>query len=219
MIRVRRAAVVACAVLTAVITAAAPAVAANPITISNGLFNNSAALAWSSAPTTTMADRTVTRTTTGVQGLVVSGPTGSVFHQTLGVSRYMFIGSHNHVLILETSTGAGPGTRSVSLVDFTTTPPAERPILTVLASSAAVSSPGVQFSVGTGDAFFVFAPTGTTVAGLGIYRSDNGTVLCPGPPPLTPTGQLFGEATATQLRIKMGGTVLAACARPPGTSG
>jgi hypothetical protein len=214
---VRRAAMVVCAVLTAVVTAATPAVAANPITISNGLFNNSAALAWSSAPTTTMGDRTVTRTTTGVSGLVVSGPTGSVFHQTLGVSRYMFIGTRNHVLLLESSTGAG--TRSVSLVDFTTTPPTERPILTVLAGSAAVSSPGVQFSVGTGDAFFVFASTGTTVAGLGIHRSDNGTVLCPGPPPLVPTGQLFGEATATQLRIKMGGTVLAACARPPGTTG
>jgi hypothetical protein len=213
----RRAAVVVGAVLTAVVAAGAPAVAAGPITISNGLFNNSAALAWSSAPTTTMADRTVTRTTTGVQGLVVSGPTGSVFHQTLGVSRYMFIGTHNHVLILESPTGGG--TRSVSLVDFTTTPPAERPILSVLAGSAAVSPPAIQFSVGTGDAFFVFAPTGTTVAGLGIYRSDNGTVLCPGPPPLVPTGQLFGEATATQLRIKMGGTVLAACARPPGTSG
>ncbi|MEV6824503.1 hypothetical protein [Amycolatopsis sp. NPDC051102] len=217
MSRVRRAAMVVCAVLTAMVTAGAPALAADPITISNGLFNNSAALAWSSAPTTTMGDRTVTRTTGGVSGLVVSGPAGSVFHQTLGVSRYMFIGTRNHVLILETPTSGG--TRSVSLVDFTTTPPTERPILSVLASSAAVSSPGVQFSVGTGDAFFIFAPTGTTVAGLGIYRGDNGTILCAGPPPLVPTGQLFGEATATQLRIKMGGTVLAACARPAGTSG
>jgi hypothetical protein len=202
------------AVAAALMAAVTPAVAANPITISNGLFNNSAALAWSSAPTTTMGDRTVTRSATG---LVASGPTGTVFHQTLGVSRYMFIGTHNHVLFLETPTGGG--TRSVSIVDFTTTPPTERPILSVLATSAAVSSPAVQFSVGTGDAFFIFAPTGTTVAGLGIYRSDNGTILCPGPPPLTPTGQLFGEATATQIRIKMGGTVLAACARPPGTSG
>lgn len=213
----RRAAVVVGAVLAAVVTAGAPAVAADPITISNGLFNNSAATAWSSAPATTMGDRTVTRTTTGVQGLVVSGPTGSVFHQTLGVSRYMFIGTRNHVLILESPTGAG--NRSVSSVDFTTTPPVERPILTVGVGSAAVGSPAVQFSVGTGDAFFVFAPTGTSVAGLGIHRSDNGTILCPGPPPLTPAGQLFGEATATQLRIKMGGTVLAACTRPPGTTG
>ncbi|WP_233223758.1 hypothetical protein [Amycolatopsis sp. CA-128772] len=211
MSRARR---VLAAVAAAVLAAGTPAAAANPITISNGLFNNSAALAWSSAPTTTMGDRTVTRT---AAGLAAAGPTGTVFHQTLGVSRYMFIGTHNHVLFLETPNGGG--NRSVSLVDFTTTPPTERPILTVLAGSAAVSSPGVQFSVGTGDAFFVFAPTGTTVAGLGIYRSDNGTSLCPGPPPLVPTGQLFGEATTTQLRIKMGGTVLAACTRPPGTSG
>ncbi|MGW3995472.1 hypothetical protein ACWEF6_18440 [Amycolatopsis sp. NPDC004772] len=216
---VRRVALAACTILTFAATAGTPAAAADPITISTGLFTNSAAPAWSSAPATTMADRTVTRTTTGLPGLVVSGPSGSVFHQTLGVSRYMFIGTGNHVLILESSTGGGPGSRSVSLVDFTTTPPTERPILTVLAPSAAVSPPGVQFSTGTGDAFFVFASTGTAVAGLGIYRSDNGTVLCPGPPPLTPTGQLVGEATATQLRIKMGGTVLAACARPPGTGG
>jgi hypothetical protein len=199
--------------------AGSPAVAADPINISNGLFNNSAALAWSSAPSTTLGDRTVTRTTTGFRGITASGPTGSVFHQTLGVSRYMFIGTRNHLLILEASTGAGPGNRSVSMVDFTTTPPTERHILTVLVSSAAVSSPGVQFSLGTGDAFFVFAPTGTTVAGLGIYRSDNGAILCPGPPPFAPSGQLFGEATATQLRIKVGGTVVAACTRPSGTTG
>lgn len=210
----KRVALVVAAAAAALVAAVTPAVAANPITISNGLFNNSAALAWSSAPSTTMGDRTVTRS---ASGLVASGPTGTVFHQTLGVSRYMFIGTGNHVLFLETPTGGG--TRSVSLVDFTTTPPTERPILSVLVSSAAVSSPGVQFSVGTGDAFFVFAPTGTTVAGLGIYRSDNGTLLCAGPPPLVPTGQLFGEATATQIRMKMGGTVLAACARPAGTSG
>jgi hypothetical protein len=76
----------------------------------------------------------------------------------------------------------------------------------------------VQYSQGTGDAFFIFGSTGTAAAGLGIYRSDKGTILCGGPSPVNPTGQLVGEATATQLRIKMGGTVLAACARPPGSS-
>jgi hypothetical protein len=211
------AALIVCGALAAIFAVTGPAAAALPvINISNGLFNNSAALAWSNAPNTTLGDRTVTKTAAGI---VASGPTGSVFHQTLGTSRYMFIGTKNHLLILEQSTGVGPVQRWVNMVDFTTTPPTERPILNVLASSAAVSVPGVQFSVGTGDAFFVFASTGTSVTGLGIYRSDTGTLLCAGSGPVVPTAQLFGEATATQLRIKMGGTVLAACARPAGTTG
>ena len=206
----------ACVAGAVTVLGPSPAMAADPIVISNGLFNNSAELAWSAAPTTTLGTHTVTRTAAGI---TATGPTGSVFHQTLGSgsSRYMFFGTNNHVLILETSGGGGPVTRSVSLVDFTTTPPTERPILSILASSAAVNPPGVQFSVGTGDGFFIFGSTGTNVAGLGIYRGDNGTLLCAGPPPFVPTQQLFGEATATQLRMKMGGTVIAACARPAGT--
>lgn len=200
----------------AILALASPATAAPPvINISNGLFVNASALAWSNAPSTVMGDRSVTKTTTGI---VAAGPTGSVFHQTLGTSRYMFIGSKNHLLILEQSTGAGPVQRWVTMVDFTTTPPTERAVISVLASST-VSPPGVQFSVGTGDAFFIYAPTGTSVNSIGIYRSDIGTLLCAGPGPLVPTGQLFGEATATQLLTKMGGTVLTACARPTGTTG
>jgi hypothetical protein len=214
-----RAIVVALAAVGATVGAAVPAAAAaDKITISNGLFVNVSSIAWSSAPSTTAGDRTVIRRTTGFAGITATGPTGSVFHQTLGVSKYMFIGNRNHLLILESGKNVGPITHRVSLVDFTVTPPAERPILAITASSAAVSPPAVQFSSGTGDAFFIFGSTGTSAAGLGIYRSDNGIILCPGPPPLTPSGQLVGEATATQLRIKMGGTVLAACARPPNSS-
>lgn len=206
---------VACGAFAAVLALASPAMAAPVVNIANGLFDNSSALAWSSAPSTAKGNRTVTRTTAGI---VASGPTGTVFHQTLGTSRYMFIGGNNHLLILEQSTGAGAVQRWVSMVDFTTTPPTERPVINVLTRTNA-SLPGVQFSAGTGDAFLVFASTGTNVAGLGIYRSDTGTLLCAGSAPVVPTAQLFGEATATQLRIKMGGTVLAACTRPAGTTG
>jgi hypothetical protein len=198
---------------------AAPAAAAPDITISNGLFVNTSSIAWLTAPSTTQGDRTVTRRTTGNAGITVTGPTGSVFHPTTGVSKYMFIGSRNHVLLLEMSNGAGPNTRRVSLVDFTTAPPAERPILAVTASSAAVPPPNVQFSQGTGDAFFTFASTGTQVVALGIHRSDTGDSLCAATPPASLNGQLVGEATATQLRIKSGGTVLRACTRPSGSAG
>jgi hypothetical protein len=205
--------------LGAMIASAAPASAApdDRITISNGLFVNVGSIGWSTAPSTTQGDRTVTRRTTGSPGITASGPTGSVFHRTTGVSKYRFIGGRNHILILESSTGAGPVTHRVSLVDFTVSPPAERRILAVTANSHSASPPSVQFSQGTGDAFFIFGSTGTGASGLGIYRSDKGTSLCGGPSPVRPSGQLVGEATATQLRIKMGGTVLAACARPPGS--
>lgn len=197
--------------LGALLALASPAMAAPPvINISIGLFVNDSATAWLNAPSTTKGDRSVIQTAAGI---VATGPTGSVFHRTLGTSRYMFIGNRNHLVILEQSTGVGPAQRWVSMVDFTTTPPQERPILTVVASST-VGLPGVQFSMDTGDAFFVYAPTGTSVNGLGIYRSDTGTLLCAASGPVVPTAQLFGEATSTQLRIKMGGTVLAACARP-----
>src|SRR3954470_22992642 len=169
-----RAVMVALAAAGVTVGAAVPATAApaDKITITNGLFVNVSSIAWSAAPSTTAGDRTVTRRTTGFAGITATGPTGSGFHQTLGVSKYMFLGSRNHLLILESDKNAGPITHRVSLVDFTVTPPAERPILAVTARSAAVSPPAVQFSAGTGDAFFIYGSTGTATTGLGIYRSD-----------------------------------------------
>jgi hypothetical protein len=81
-------------------------------------------------------------------------------------------------------------------------------------AQVAVSPPSIQYSQGSGDAFFIFASTGSSAVGLAIYRGDNAGLLCAGPSPVVPSGQLVGEATATQVRIKAGGTVLAACPRP-----
>jgi hypothetical protein len=61
----------------------------------------------------------------------------------------------------------------------------------------------------------VGAPTPVGVGGLGIYRSDKGTLLCPGPSPFQATGQILGEAitpagqaNATAVQIKQQGSAL-----------
>ena len=186
-----------------------------PFVVNPGLFIDANSTAWSNAPNTTMGGKTVTKTAAGI---TATGPTGSVFHSELAgrVLRYMFFGSNNYLLILDSETGGGAITRRVSLIDFTTTPPTEKPIITGLASSSAVPQPNVQYSQGTGSAFLIFNSTGTEIQNLGIYRGDNGTILCPGPPPFVATLEISGEATATELRIKHGGTTIASCPLPSG---
>jgi hypothetical protein len=192
---------------------------APPLLINVGLFVNDAPTAWLNAASTTCGNRTVQRTSTGI---TVTGPTGGVlFHPTstpLWESKYMFFGSNCHLLILDKETTEGPQTRIVTLVDFSTPMPTEKMILFV-PSSSQLFLPNVQWSQGTGDAFFIFAPVPgvqTLVAGVAIYRSDNGQVppLCAGPPPFHPDGQLVAEATATRLLIKVGGTVISDCPKP-----
>ena len=39
------------------------------------------------------------------------------------------------------------------------------------------------------------------VQGLGIYNSENGNLVCGGISTFTPTGQIIGEATTTQVKI------------------
>lgn len=61
------------------------------------------------------------------------------------------------------------------------------------------------------------AATASGVAGLGIFRSDNGALLCAGPGPYNPTGQIIGEATATAVQIKDGGSIIGSpCPFPSG---
>jgi hypothetical protein len=166
-----------------------------------GLFIDVSSTAWSTARSTTIGGKTVTLTDRGVS---VRGPTGSApFHQRLPghVLKYMFFGSGNFLLILDSETGLGDITHRVTLIDFTKTPPSEKLIISGRASSTAVPPPNVQFSQGTGSAFLVFNSTGTEVQNLGIYRSDNGTLLCAGPPPFVPTGEIQGEGTGTEVKI------------------
>jgi hypothetical protein len=184
------------------------------IDISAGLFVNNGFF-WSTAPTQTAGDRTVVRRTTGPNpGISVTGPTGSVFHRTSGVSKYLFYGSNNHLLILESRAQAARVTHTVTHVNFTATPPRETLVMSATASSAAVPPPRVQFSQGTGDAVLVFGSDGSQLVGIGIRRSDTGQFLCGIPPVSNLNVQLVGAATATQVRIQDGSRVLKSCAKP-----
>lgn len=194
--------------------------ACTPLAIGVGLFIDASSTSWSSAPSTSLGGKTVTRTTTGGSpGITVqmAGKT-PVFHALLAghVLKYMFFGSDNNLLILDSETGGGPIQHRVLVVNFTGAAITERLILTGLASSSAVPPPNVQFSQGTGSAVLVFNSTGTEIQNLAIYRSDNGDLLCPGPPPFVATLEISGEATATQLNIKHGGTNIATCPLPLG---
>lgn len=184
--------------------------ACTPFVVTSGLFINNDSTSWLGAPTTSVGGKTVKLTTTGFAGISVTGPTGTMpFHVTLPgyASKYQFFGSNNNLLLLDADTST-PSTRRVSLVDFTTTPPTERLLFTVLATGTNVPLPSVQYSQGTGTAVLVFGPDGVNIQGLAIYRSDNGALLCSGPPPFIATGQTEGEATATALEIhySSGGT-------------
>jgi hypothetical protein len=184
------------------------------IDISPGLFVNNGFF-WSTALAQTAGDRTVVRRTTGPNpGISVTGPTGSVFHQTFGVSKYLFYGTNNHLLILESQAQAARVTHTVTHVNFTATPPRETLVMSVTVSSAAVPPPRVQFSQGTGDAALVFASNGSEIVGVGILRSDTGQFLCGVPPISALNVQLVGAATATQVKIQDGSRVLAACTKP-----
>lgn len=178
------------------VAAGAPAVVVQP-----GFF---IAAAWSTGPLATVGAVKVERITTGpFPGIAVTGPTGSVFHTTLAgnVSRYVVFGSPARVLILESTTAAGPVTHRVSVVDLNAAPPQELPILAGTASSAAVQLPVVQHSQGSGSVFLIYSSSGTQVQNLVMRRSDDGKVLCPGPPPFVATGETRGEASATELII------------------
>jgi hypothetical protein len=195
--------------------------ACTPLNIATGLFFNTTPISWSTAPTTNQGGKTVTLDLTGIS---VTGPTGTMpFHATPSGrrSKYMFIGTDNYLLLLDSDTGAGLITHYVSLVDFTTTPPTERSLFFVLTSSSAVNPPNVHFSPGNGAVFLIYSPTGTTpaldpVSNIAIHRSDNGAILCSALP-FTPTLQLTAEATATELHIKHGSTNIANCPKPMGS--
>jgi len=111
---------------------------------------------------------------------------------------------NNYLAILDETTAAGPVTRTISIVDFSSTPLVERSIYRGLANGSQIGLPVLQYSQVTGTAFLIYNPTGNDIQGLAIYRSDTGDLLCAGPPSLVPTGQIIGEATATQLKIHYG---------------
>ena len=72
--------------------------ACTPLSVGTGLFIDASSTSWSTAPNTSMGNKTVTR---NANGITVTGPTGTLYHQTLGTSKYFIFGSNNYVLLLE----------------------------------------------------------------------------------------------------------------------
>jgi hypothetical protein len=172
--------------------------ACTPLGIQVGFFINTNA--WSNAPSASFDGKTLTLTAGGANpGIVVQQGGNSIFHAQLAnrTLRYMVLGT-KYLAILDIDTGGGSSTRYVSIVNFTTW--TEVNILTVLASSNAVQLPQVNPSMGNGIAFLAYGQDGTQQTSVGIYRSDNGNILC-SLGSIIPTGQTLGEATAAQLII------------------
>jgi hypothetical protein len=151
--------------------------------------------------------------------LTVTGPNGSTsFLPPAGGSvRHKFFGTGNFLAVMTTEAGPGTVTRTLSIIDFTAPAITSEQVIFVNADSTN-SLPWVQNSPGVGSACLVGAPTSFGVAGLAIYRSDTGAVICPGPTPYNPSGQVIGEVIAGgSVRIKDGGSVIAGpCAVPAG---
>lgn len=150
--------------------------------------------------------------------LTVTGPNGSLnFFGGGGTTvRHKFFGTGNHLAVLVSVVNAPSVQHSLLLVDFVSAAINSKQVIFV-GSDTTTSLPWVQHSAGTGSACLVGAPTPSGLAALGIYRSDTGALICAGPPPFTPTGQVIGEATATAVQIKQGGTIIGGpCPFPAG---
>jgi len=123
------------------------------------------------------------------------------------------------ILTIDNVTPGFTGTRTVVIVDISGSTITTQIALMISAPST-VSKPHINPSPGNGAAALLWganntAPFGT--AAVLIIRSSDGDVLCSAVP-FTPSGQINGEITATNLRIKDGGTVVASCPRPSGLS-
>lgn len=149
--------------------------------------------------------------------LVVSGPNGSTnFNAGLNQQvRHKFFGSNNNLAVLLLGTGVGPKSASVILVDFVASS-----IQTKLALTTTVPDnqiPWLQYSTGTGNACLIGAPGTINVAIAGIFRSDTGDLICPGPGPFSPTLEISGEAVSGATQIKHGGNIISGpCTNPSG---
>ncbi len=135
-------------------------------------------------------------------------PAGTIFFLTFGAPPTFIL-----VLIADSTT------RRVVLVN-TTGPTIQTRLILTVGAPTTVTLPDVQPCQGSGSVFMLAAgdgngPLATTSAA--IHRSDNGAPLCSAVP-FNPSGQVIGEATATQLLIKEGGTIKASAPRPRGRS-
>jgi len=186
-----------------------------PFTLQAGPFLNANQAVWNNFNEAPVAGKSVSYSG---GTLTVNGPNGSTFFTPVSGQqvRHRFFGSGNFLAILFLDTGVGLGNRILSLIDFTAPTITSHQLIFISADST-TPLPFLAESPGVGAACLVGAPTGTGIAGLGIFRSDNGALICAGPTPYNPSGQITGEGTATAVQIKDGGSVIAGpCPFPAG---
>lgn len=133
-------------------------------------------------------------------------------------STYRFYGTNSRYLLIKDvhSTAVDVNYR-LKLVNLGATPaPAAFSLLNQTYFTSGTPDLQVQPSQGNGQAVFSFVGVSGEVRDLTIHCSDNGISMC-GTGPFTPGGQVIGEATATTVRIKEGGTIRAECLLPAPT--
>lgn len=178
-----------------------------PFTLQAGLFFNADQAVWNNFNESPVAGKSASYSG---GTLTVHGPNGSTFFTPVANQqvRHRFFGTGNFMAVLLIDTGPGLGNRFLHLIDFTTPTLTTHQVIFISADST-TPLPFLQPSPGNGLACLVGAPTSTGIAGLAIFRSDNGKLLVAGPTPYSPSGQVIGEATATAVQIKDGGTIIA----------
>lgn len=151
--------------------------------------------------------------------VVATGPNGStnVSVGGSGTIHHKFFGGGNFLAIYTADATSGPCTFAMDIVDFTANPTKVQNVMFI--SGDAFHPPWVQYAKGSGSLCLIGCPTssGTQVGGLGIFRSDTGESVCPGPPPFTPTLEISGKVVGTTCQIMHGGTIIAGpCPFPAG---
>src|SRR4051794_26565759 len=106
--------------------------ACTPLVIQPGLFINSTQGNWNNFNETPVAGKSATYSG---GTLTVNGPNGSTFFSPgpNQAVKHKFFGTGNFLAVLTIDTGAGLGTRSMVIIDFTTPTLTEHPVLQVLA--------------------------------------------------------------------------------------
>ncbi|MFZ1217900.1 MAG: choice-of-anchor D domain-containing protein [Chthoniobacterales bacterium] len=185
------------------------------LNITPGVFNPGPT--WQSSGTANANGATVTNTPGGPSpGCLVSKGSASQFFQKppSGAVRFIVFGSPvNFVAILTQSGGPGSDTRSVVIVDVSGSTLPTQLILNINAATS-VPLPGIDLSVGNGSVFLLRAPDDTNLH-ASIHRSVDGDVLVSSVPFIA-TALVTGNATASQLQIRQGTTVVASAALPVG---
>ena len=168
------------------------------LNLSNGFFIPQN---WSTAPNFNAGDVTITRDATQIT-VQRAGLGGSL--SAFGNFRYAVFGDLNFVALLrQNSLGGGTSTWIVSIVDITGTNIGSTPLFTV-PTPGTRSPPIIASSQGNGRLAFLWSGTGTAnqARNMMIVRSDNGSVVLPGPGTISNlNGNIAAEITATQLII------------------